>query len=112
MPWSATRSRRNVQRAARTFVGEVEEHTSDLKFGARSLLWGKKPLRQPNRDMRTWAIAVLLCSQQKGPQPCFDNRKNALCAITITRPFCGGLPTGPRPKRPALDCVLSATKPT
>src|SRR5207248_8378866 len=43
-------------------------------------------------------------------QPCFDNRKNALCAITITQPFCGGLPTEPRPRRPALDCVLSPTK--
>src|SRR5438105_1341560 len=57
-------------------------------------------------------IAVLLCSQQKGSQPCFRSRKNALCAITITQPFCGGLPTGPRPKRPALDCVLSPTKST
>ena len=76
------------------------------------LLCGKKPLRQPNRDMGTWVIAVLLCSQQKAPQPCFDSRKNALCAIIITQPFCGGLPTGPRPKRPALDCVLSPTKST
>ena len=46
------------------------------------LLCGKKPLRQPNRDMGTWMIAVLFCSQQKGSQPCLDSQKNALCDIS------------------------------